>query len=263
VPSGSPIVRIARCAWIGGLLAIAAPANADEEDARIREGVELRRLNRDEEALARFRAVWEQTHSAHARAQMGLAEQALGEWVLAEQHLAEALQQKGDSWCDKNRESLEASLREIGEHLGNLSVRANVAGATVRLDGRDAPPLPWTVPVRIVAGTVLLEVTAPGHHSISRVVAVSPGVLTREAVELTLRPPPPVPAAAVNAATSGAPLAAAPAKKAAPTPLYRRWWPWTIAGAVVVAGCAVAIGLAATTTHEPNFPPGSIAVQFP
>jgi len=47
-----------------------------------------------------------------------------------------------------------------------------------------------------------------------------------------------------------------PEKPPEETPLYRRWWVWTIVGGVVVAGAATGIGVAAS--REPMPPQGTL-----
>jgi tetratricopeptide (TPR) repeat protein len=48
-----------------------------------------------------------------------------------------------------------------------------------------------------------------------------------------------------------------------PRPLARRWWLWTsLAGALVVAGAAVGVGVAVTTPNNAAAPPGTIAIHF-
>src|SRR5262245_49882157 len=82
------------------VLAAAAPSAAESPTsdtasaaALVEQGVELRRNSRDEEALALFRrAVDLDPGSPRARAHLGTTYQALGRWVLAEVHLAQALE---------------------------------------------------------------------------------------------------------------------------------------------------------------------------
>ena len=74
-------------AVFAGLVFAAPFAHADaqsEADALITKGVGLREKGRDEEALDVFRQALAKSPSARARAQVALAEQALGMWVLAE-----------------------------------------------------------------------------------------------------------------------------------------------------------------------------------
>ena len=147
-----------------GLLARGALAQTDAAGAALREGVELRARGQDEAALAAFRRSWEIAPGPRARAQMALAEQALGRWIQAEQHLQEALVAEADPWIRRHRAALRAALEVIGEHLGGLDVRGGVPGAEVRVEGRARGTLPLVLPLRVPVGTVVLEVRAPGQE---------------------------------------------------------------------------------------------------
>src|SRR5437868_5098645 len=111
-PSGR--TRALLSAWLALVLAgSAGAARADDADALIKQGVELRRARRDREALERFRRAYDLAPTPRALAQMGLAEQALSRWVDAESHLGRALEIAEDAWIAKYRTTLEASRVEI------------------------------------------------------------------------------------------------------------------------------------------------------
>lgn len=141
----------------------------------IDEGIGLRAERRNEEALERFQRAWEAGHGAEARAQMALAEQALGRWVEAERDLASARESLSEPWIARNRRNLDDALAEIRRHLGRLEIRCQVAGARAEVNGRDEGSLPLSAPLRVVVGTVTVEVTAPAHAATRRVLDVRPG----------------------------------------------------------------------------------------
>jgi hypothetical protein len=186
----------------------AAVARADDADALIKRGVELRRAGKDEAALEQFRRAYDVTPSPRALAQMGLAEQALGRWVDGEAHLVKALEAAQDPWIGKYRETLQSSRGEIARHLGWLLVTGGPSGAQLRLDGRLAGTLPLDRPLRLPAATITLDAIADGHVLATRTVTVQPGETANE----DLRPPaasatapPAVPRAAGLAASGGSP----------------------------------------------------------
>ena len=86
--------------------ALPSVARADEVDDWIDRGIELRRVRKDGEALEFFRRAYQARPAPRTRAQMALAEQALGRWIEAETDLAETLRTQGDTWVDKNRDKL-------------------------------------------------------------------------------------------------------------------------------------------------------------
>ncbi|MDB4995407.1 MAG: uncharacterized protein JWM74_2839 [Myxococcaceae bacterium] len=176
--------------------------SAAEADKAIAHGVELREKGKDEEALDEFRRAYSLQPSPKARAQMALAEQALGMWVLAEEHLREALRSVEDPFVAKHKAALTSALATIGQHLGSLEIRGEAPGAEVFIDGAKAGTLPFREPKRVEAGMRNLEVRSPGFYPVSRVVRVPAGETARETIELHAQRPndtpsdkPPVPAA--------------------------------------------------------------------
>ncbi len=168
-------------------------AGASTESARsfIERGVQLRKAGADREALAAFERARALEDSAEVLAQIALAEQALGRWVEAEEHLARALNLPGeDAWISKHRPSLETALREVQARLGMLEVSCNVAGAELRLDGRALGHTPLAQPVRLMAGESVIQISAPGYFEVTRLVQVDAGNLSRVEVVLIPRPSP-------------------------------------------------------------------------
>lgn len=163
----------------------ASPAFAEDASALIDRGIELREQQRDEEALELFERAHRIEPSPRALAQIGLAEQALGRWVEAEEHLRAALAATGDAWIRSRRDVLSQALDEIGRHVGRLEVRSDVDGAEVHVDGRRVATLP-AEPIAVRAGRVELTVTAPGRRAVVRTVEVTGGSLVRETVDLPL-----------------------------------------------------------------------------
>jgi hypothetical protein len=184
-------------------------AHADAEaDAQIAKGIELREKGRDDEALALFRKALARTPSARARAQVGLAEQALGMWVLAETDLAEALGE-GDAWITKNRAALEGALAVVRKRLATLEVRG-AANGEVLIDGVKIGS--GAGPFRVEAGKRSLEVRAPGFHSTTRTVELPPGGIARETVTLVAETSPSSASAAPLADKPGGTTAADPGR---------------------------------------------------
>jgi hypothetical protein len=166
------------------VLASTVLARADgPADALVAEGIALRERGKDEEALERFRQADALQPTPRTRAQIALAEQALGYWVPAEEHLIAALAKADDPWIAKNRAALDGALETIKKHLATLEVRGDVPNAEVLVDGKRIGSLPITA--RVEAGARTLLVRAPGYHATSRAVQVSPGSTARETIELT------------------------------------------------------------------------------
>ena len=100
---GTVAVMVAAGA-IGCVLASAPTAGAagDEEDALIRRAIELRKQGNDRGALEELQRAYGIAQSPRAAAQLGFAEQAVGIWLQAEEHVREALGEPGDKWIRKN-----------------------------------------------------------------------------------------------------------------------------------------------------------------
>ena len=161
-----------------------AGAQSIGDDAAMRVGVELRRAHRDEEALAQFARVFEQSRRPVARAQMGLAEQALGRWIEAETDLRAALATNADPWIARNRDTLAGALSVIEQHLGSLWIDGAIEGAEVWVDDHRVATMPLRAPIRVVAGTLSVQVRAQGFDTVTRPVIVAGGGEAREIVPL-------------------------------------------------------------------------------
>jgi hypothetical protein len=143
------------------------------------EGVRLRRAGDDAGAAEQFRRAHELGAGAIALAQLALAEQALGRWLEAAEHLEAALADEANEWIARHRSTLDESLMTIGDHIGAIEIEGNVPGANIRIDGRDAGVLPLAGPIRVVAGSVVVEGESADHFPVQRVITVSAGRLAR------------------------------------------------------------------------------------
>jgi len=176
------LVLIALAPAVAGLDAVAGAA---DYESLMRDAVSKRRTGDDVAALKLFQQAYELNKTAKALAQMGLAEQALGRWGPADNHLRQALDIGGaDPWIKKNRPAIAASLATIAGHVGQLDVRGEPAGAEVRIDGEPIGQLPLAHPITVTAGGVAVEVSARGYLTILRSTTVSVGQLTRELFNL-------------------------------------------------------------------------------
>jgi len=192
-------------AWLGASPAHAQPVHAED---LIRQGVELRRAARDADALALFRRAYTLDPTARGRAQMGLAEEALSDWLNAEQDIAAAAGDD-DPWIARNADALGAALRDVESHLASLRIRANVDGAQIWVDGTVRAKLPIAAPLRVIAGSLDVRVIADGFEPVEQVVVLPAGGELRQT--LILRPiasalPEPVPMPSASPVPSAAPL---------------------------------------------------------
>jgi len=152
-----------------------AAGAADDADALIQHGIELRKKGQDDAALAEFRRAYGLAKTPRAAAQLGFAEQATGDWAAAEGHVQEALAAANDPWIVKNRATIEGSLRTIEQHTARIDVLGGVNGAEVEVNGRLAGKLPLGESIRVNAGAVNVVVRAGGYRTAVRTVSVASG----------------------------------------------------------------------------------------
>jgi hypothetical protein len=190
-----------------------------DEPALVAQGVALRLQGHDEAAFEVFSHAWERFRTPRASAQMGLAAQALGRWVVAETQLAGALA-SDDAWVAGKRKTLEDALTVVRKRIGSLEVLADVPGADVLVNGQIVGQLPLPAPLRLPAGTVVLQVQAKGYVQVQRSVMVEGGQLARESFQLArVTPVIPLSAATSEAASAtAAPSAGAPLLSASDAP---------------------------------------------
>jgi hypothetical protein len=161
-----------------------------EEDTLLAQGSELRREGHDEQALAVFSRALAASGSPRARAQVALADQALGRWVDAERDLAVALA-TNDPWIEQHRRPLATALDRIRKHLATLEVSANVVSGELFVNGTSVGTLPLQAPVRVVAGTLAIEARAIGFETQLRTIDVPAESRAREVMTLVRSPAPP------------------------------------------------------------------------
>src|SRR6185437_14986654 len=196
--------QMASCLLVGLALGWAAPARADDPDALIDQGLELREHGKDADALALFERAYSASPTPRAKAQIALAEQALGRWAAAEKDLVAALASSGDPWIVKYKDALDGALATVRTHLGDLILNGGIAGAEVKVDGEKAAVLPASGPLRLVVGTHTLEVRADGYYPWSQPVTIRSDAPAAVSIEMHVRveapathvavaPPPPPP----------------------------------------------------------------------
>ena len=217
----------------GILLALSAPAAAEPTDTSIDEdielGVTLREAGRDQEALERFEAAYRRSKEPRALAQIALAEQALGRWVAAEQHLTEALA-SSDPWIQARSRPLRRALAKIKSMLASLTVVIpGVDGATVVVNGQRRGTTPLPAAISVVAGRVVIEVSAEGYLPLTHRIELEPQTHARKRLPLVAQPTP-------KASVASPPPVASPTRshhhyrshhhhRSRRTPNRRRPWP--------------------------------------
>lgn len=243
-------MRCARARWVLALAfalgARAAEAQQTDVESLLRQAIALRAERNDAQALPLFRQAWERSGNALTSAQLGLCEQAMGQWIGAEQHLRSALEDRSDPWIARNRAAIEGALARVLTHVTRLELVGGVDGAAVFVDGEARGTLPLPEPLRVLVGTITLEVRREGYYTLTRRIELSAGWM-RET--LSMRP---------SREDSAPPPSIAPPRVAAPPPrdfgaprtaptIVTDWRPWgwvSLGLSVASASLSVAAALA-------------------
>jgi hypothetical protein len=158
------------------LLGNAPNAHAQPVDESLhKEGIALRRQHRDAEALAVFERALALDGSARTRAQVALAEEALGLWVEAERDLSSALAGGQEPWFQQHRDDLKVALDAIRARLGSLDLTCNAGSSQIWINGWQKTDWPSSSDARVVAGDVQIEARAPGFVTQTRTIHVAAG----------------------------------------------------------------------------------------
>lgn len=223
----------------------AAPVFAAEDavvEALIQRGIQLRRNNSDEEALAVFlEAEKQDPTSVRVLLHVVTAAQAAGKWLLADSYMRKVTALESDPYYQRHADAIDVVRRSIAARVGTFQAQGGPDGASVRLDGQLVGTLPMTAPASIEAGAYLMEVHKPGYYRLRRNVTISGGVLTREPVELNR-------AIARGDLGAGSGTAASASGELGAEP-DRSWWQspavgWTFLGLGVASGVASGISFA-------------------
>jgi len=216
------------------------PASAAEDavvEALIQRGIQLRKNNSDEQALAVFlEAEKQDPTSVRVLLHVVTAAQAAGKWLLADSYMRKVSSLQDDPYYQRHSDAIEVVRRSIAARVGTFQVQGGPDGATVRLDGQLVGTLPMTAPASIEAGAYLMEVHRPGFYRLRRNITINGGVLTREPVELNQAV---ARGDVAGDAASGGSGAASGSVGAEPG--ERTWWHspavgWTLVGLGVASG---------------------------
>jgi hypothetical protein len=172
-------------AFVAHALPVHAEASSVGVEEHLQRGIELRKEGRDAEALEAFRAAYQLDKSPRIRAQIAVADQALGHWVEAERGLIIVLATTDDPWIQERRSLLEQALARVRARLGSIIAQSNVVSAELWIDGSRAVVLPTADPLRVTVGTHQLEVRAAGYATAHRAVDVTSNGRLQERFVLT------------------------------------------------------------------------------
>ena len=222
-----------------------------EADALIAKGLELRRQEKQIDALDLFQRAHAIAPSSRTLGQMGLVEASLQRWAAAEDHVTAALATPNDPWVRKNRGFLDQALATARGHVGELEI-VGPAGTEVSLDGKPVGCLPAVPVLRRSEGPVVVTATGAGFKDFSKTVAIAGGARTSLAIVLD-----PVESRPVIALSPPVPQVASPLPPPVPEPPRRSWKTWT-GGTLAAAGAGLLVWGAVSITVDGKDACGSL-----
>jgi hypothetical protein len=142
-----------------------------------------------EAARALFLKAWELKRHYAIAANLADVELKLGRYREAAEHLEYALANLPPEHADR-RADAEASLKECRAHLSTVHVSVSVAGAAVRLDGRELASEVLSDEILLDPGPHKLEAEKSGYLISSREFTATAGEAREIRLELVPQPPP-------------------------------------------------------------------------
>jgi hypothetical protein len=160
----------------------------EHEDRLVREGIALRRAGDDAQAIDKFRQAYALGRDARPLAHMAFAEQAMGRWAAAYQHLRDALAVEGHSWIDANREKFGGELAALEQRIARLTLVIEPASAEVLVNGQPVGKAPLAQPLVLAPGTTVIEVQMDDYVTYRRELHVREGGVYRQTAHLQPAP---------------------------------------------------------------------------
>lgn len=172
---------------VGALLSFEV-AHAQDDTTRAREefqhGVDFFQNGDYQRALDSFQEAYRLAPHASVRLNIANCYQQLDRPVEAlfhfEHYLAEA-----DHPTPAQRREIEATIHELQQRVGTITLHVTPDGATVTIDGGDQRRTPILEPVRVVQGRHTVEIRLDGYRPETQTVDVTGGSDARVAVRLS------------------------------------------------------------------------------
>jgi len=246
LPRGAgPWLAVLVTAVLGGAAPSRAESPRESATALLRTGNELYKRGELRRALEKYREAKALYPTYRIDFNIGVTLLAMGHEVEAAEQLERVL--RAATVADPGMlEGARRRIEQLRRQLGRVAVICPNANATLTIDGSPAGDTPFRRWIYLRPGRHQLVVTAPGHHVFAQSVELVAGDHPKVMVSLM-----PITAERPRPAErrGQAPPAAAP--------FYKRWWFWTIVGAVAV-GATVGGVVAAKTGGSDRVPSGEL-----
>jgi hypothetical protein len=245
-------------------------AAADDPEALIRIGNELRRKGDDKRAEGYIKRAYEIGHTPRAAAQLGLVELSLGRSLEAAELLTIAID-SDDAWVADHRSTLEASRAKARTHLVGVELVGAPRDATAVFADKTSAKVPADGVLWLEPGAIAFEVEAIGHAGAHVAVQATAGQRTKVNVTMSAveQPAPPVAAAPPAAEPEVTPVAATPQSPSseptdsAPSPGRSLRIAGIAVGAAGVVAAAVGVVLLEKGNSEVDATNGAVGTSTP
>lgn len=208
-------------------------ASSERADALFRQGNALAKKDKWSEAEPLFREAWSLKHSYDIGGNLGIAEASLGKWRDAAEHLSFALDTFPANGKPEHRKLLEEKFKAARAQVAALTIKVDVEGATVSIDGVDIDPTLRRGVVFVDPGIRAVDAKLTGYSPARDVVRATAGATLEVSLKLQAPSAPPQPPKAT-------PVRDAPVEKGSAVPGIG----WIAAtGAAAAVGLGVGIGL--------------------
>jgi hypothetical protein len=215
---------------------------AEDPEALIRQGIDLRKKGDDLRARGYLKRAYELAQTPRSAAQLGLVELALEEFEGSNQHLTEALV-SDDPWVRSQKSVLEESRRKARAHLAVLSFLNAAVGTRVKIGEHSFIDVPPDGRLWVSPATTTVTVEERGQKPTVTELHVEAGQTKTIAREVA--PPPPGPPTVVPPPSDlpTEPVVARPSSDDAASKVDRPGRALEIAG--IAAGGAGVVGFVA------------------
>jgi hypothetical protein len=237
------------------LLCTPARAESPRDAARrlLVEGNDLLNRGACAAALQRFQQAKAAYPSSYkVEVNLGTARECLGDAPAAAEHFEQFLKHADARALGDVVSGIEEKVAALRKKLGRLVVTCRLDGAELSIDGKSARTLPLDHDVYLAPGAHQVTVARQGFLRFDQRVSLAAG--ERKELLAVLAP---VPAAATAPTAGPTPEPAAESDAPRSKPIYKRWWFWTVVGAVVV-GAATAGIVASQTGGSDRLPSGKM-----
>jgi hypothetical protein len=148
------------CAWSG--LALAQNPEASQHFER---GLSLAKQKAYPDAIAEFNRAYQISPHASVMYNLGQAYIAIDQPVYAVESLRRYLAEGGAEVPSARRQQVEDAILAQERRIATVTIRSDLAGAVVRLDGDEVGRTPLPGAIRVSAGSHMIEAFLPGYNA--------------------------------------------------------------------------------------------------